>query len=96
MAVIDTDKVVTVSQIVEELRVSIPTARGLVEDLTPVASINRTSFYNREDVKVVLRQRHANVLAFLEVMSQDESYDTNIAYTLRGGDERGDMEDDEQ
>lgn len=96
MAVIDTDKVVTVSQLVEELRVSIPTARGLVEDLTPVASINRTSFYNREDVKVVLRQRHANVLAFLEVMSQDESYDTNIAYTLRGGGERGDMENDEQ
>lgn len=96
MAVIDTDKVVTVAQLVEELRVSIPTARGLVEDLTPVASINRTSFYDREDVKVVLRQRHANVLAFLGVMSQDESYDTNIAYTLRGGDECGDMEDDEQ
>lgn len=87
MALIDTDKVVTVAQIVEELRVSIPTARGLVEDLTAVATINRTAFYEREDVKRVLRQRNANVLAFLEVMSQDESYDTNIAHTLRAGSE---------
>jgi hypothetical protein len=84
MAIIDTDKVVTVSQLVEELRVSVPTARGLVEDLDPAATINRTSFYLREDVKVVLRQRNANILAFLEVMSQDESYDANIAATLRG------------
>jgi len=82
MALIDTEKVVTVAQIVEELRVSTPTARGLVEDLDPVATINRTAFYDREDVKVVLRQKNFNVLAFLEVLSQEDSYDTNIAYSL--------------
>jgi hypothetical protein len=82
MAVIDTDRVVTVTQLVEELRVSIPTARGIVQDLTEVATINRTSFYDREDVKAELRARNDNLLAFLGVLSPEDSYDGNIVASM--------------
>lgn len=82
MAVIDTDRVVTVTQLVEELRVSIPTARGIVQDLTEVATINRTSFYDREGVKAELRARNDNLLAFLGVLSPEDSYDGNIVASM--------------
>lgn len=82
MAVIDTDKVVTVTQLVEELRVSIPTARGIVQDLNVVATINRTMFYDREDVKAELRSRNDNLLAFLGVLSPEDSYDGNIVASM--------------
>lgn len=82
MAVIDTDRVVTVTQLVEELRVSIPTARGIVQDLSVVATINRTSFYDREDVKAELRARNDNLLAFLGVLSPEDSYDGNIVASM--------------
>jgi hypothetical protein len=82
MAVIDTEKVVTVSQLTEELKISIPTARGLVEGLEVVATINRTSFYDREAVKTELRARHDNLLAFLGVLSPEDSYDGNIVASM--------------
>lgn len=82
MAVIDTEKVVTVSQLTEELRVSVPTARSLVEGLEVVATINRTSFYDREAVKAELRSRHDNLLAFLGVLSPEDSYDGNIVASM--------------
>lgn len=82
MAVIDTEKVVTVSQLVEELGISIPTARGLVDGLTAVATINRTSFYDREDVKALLRQRHESMLNFLGILSPEVSYDENIIVSM--------------
>ncbi|WNM75039.1 Terminase small subunit [Streptomyces phage Dennebes] len=82
MAVIDTDRVVTVAQLVEELHVSIPTARGIVQDLSVVATINRTSFYDREDVKAELRARNDNLLAFLGVLSPEDSYDGNIVASM--------------
>lgn len=82
MAVIDTDRVVTVTQLTEELSVSIPTARNLVDGLTVIATINRTSFYDREDVKAVLRERHDNLLQFLGVLSPEDSYDGNIVASM--------------
>lgn len=82
MAVIDTDKVVTVAQIVEELGVSIPTARGIVQDLAEVATINRTSFYDRDDVKSELFDRNEKMLTFMGVRPPSESYDTNITAAL--------------
>lgn len=82
MAVIDTEKVVTVTQLVEELRVSMPTARGLVEDLDAVATINRTTFFDREEVKAVLRERHDPLLAFLGVLSPEDSYDGNVVASM--------------
>ena len=82
MAVIDTEKVVTVSQLVEELGVSIPTARGLVEGLGVIATINRTSFYDREEVKAVLRQRNDKLLDFLDVLSPEDSYDGNVIASM--------------
>lgn len=82
MAVIDTEKVVTVTQLTEELGVSIPTARNLVDGLTVIATINRTSFYDREDVKAVLRERHDNLLQFLGVLSQEDSYDGNVIASM--------------
>lgn len=82
MAVIDTEKVVTVTQLTEELGVSIPTARNLVDGLAVIATINRTSFYDREDVKAVLRERHGNLLQFLGVLSQEDSYDGNVIASM--------------
>jgi hypothetical protein len=82
MAVIDTDRVVTVAQLVDELRISVPTARGLVEGLGVIATINRTSFYDREDVKAVLRERHDNLLQFLGVLSPEDSYDGNVIASM--------------
>ena len=82
MAVIDTEKVVTVTQLTEELGVSIPTARNLVDGLAVIATINRTSFYDREDVKAVLRERHDNLLQFLGVLSQEDSYDGNVIASM--------------
>jgi hypothetical protein len=82
MAVIDTDKVVTVTQLVEELGVSIPTARGIVQDLSEVATINRTSFYDRDDVKAELFSRNERMLTFMGVRPPHESYDTNITAAL--------------
>jgi len=82
MAVIDTEKVVTVTQLTEELGVSIPTARGLVDDLEAVVTINRTTFYDREAVKVILRERHDKLLAFLGVLSPEDSYDGNVVASM--------------
>lgn len=82
MAVIDTEKVVTVTRLTEELGVSIPTARNLVDGLAVIATINRTSFYDREDVKAVLRERHDNLLQFLGVLSQEDSYDGNVIASM--------------
>lgn len=82
MAIIDTDKVVTVSQLVEELKISIPTARGLVDHLEPEATINRTSFYHREDVQGELYRRNETLFTFLGVRPPAESYDNNITAAL--------------
>lgn len=82
MAVIDTERVVTVAQLVEELGVSIPTARGMVEELAVVVTINRTHFYDREDVKDVLRQRNDKLLDFLGVLSPEDSYDGNVIASM--------------
>lgn len=82
MAVIDTEKVVTVSQLVDELGVSIPTARGIVQGLGVLVTINRTSFYDREDVKAELRARNDKLLAFLGVLSPEDSYDGNIVASM--------------
>jgi len=82
MAVIDTDKVVTVAQLVEELSISIPTARGIVQDLKEVATINRTSFYDRDDIKGELFARNEKMLTFMGVRPPHESYDTNITHAL--------------
>ena len=82
MAVIDTERVVTVAQLVEELGVSIPTARGMVEELAVVVTINRTHFYDREDVKGVLRQRNDKLLDFLGVLSPEDSYDGNVIASM--------------
>lgn len=82
MAIIDTDKVVTVAQLVEELGISIPTARGIVQDLTEVAMINRTSFYDRDDIKSELYVRHEKMLTFMGVRPPHESYDANITAAL--------------
>lgn len=82
MAVIDTERVVTVAQLVEELGVSTPTARGMVEELTVVVTINRTHFYDREDVKDVLRQRNDKLLDFLGALSPEDSYDGNVIASM--------------
>jgi Mn-dependent DtxR family transcriptional regulator len=87
MAIIDTDKVVTVSQLVEELKVSIPTARGLVEKLSPEATINRTGFYLREDIKAELRARNEHLLSFLDVLSPEKSYDANILASVEASED---------
>lgn len=87
MAVIDTEKVVTVAQLVDELGVSIPTARGIVQDLTEVATINRTSFYDRDDVKSELYGRNEKMLAFMGVRPPHESYDTNITVALQAAED---------
>lgn len=79
MAVIDTEQVVTVSDLVTELGVSIPTARGIVADLTEVATINRTHFYDRGDVKRELYERNRQLLDFLGYLSLSESYDVTVS-----------------
>lgn len=78
MAIIDTDKVVTMTQLVEELKISMPTVRGLVQKLEPEATINRTGFYLREDIRVELRARNTALLSFLGVLSPEQSYDANV------------------
>lgn len=87
MAVIDTEKVVTVAQLVEELGVSIPTARGIVQDLSEVATINRTSFYDRDDIKGELFARNEKMLTFMGVRPPHESYDTNITASLQAAED---------
>lgn len=79
MAVIDTEQVVTVADLVTELGVSIPTARGIVVDLKEVATINRTHFYDREDVKKELYARNERLLKFMGYLSLSESYDVTVS-----------------
>jgi hypothetical protein len=83
MAVIDTDEVVTIAQLVEELGVSIPTARSVVANLAGAVTINRTTFYDRDDVKGELFARNEKMLTFMGVRPPSESYDTNITAALQ-------------
>lgn len=79
MAIIDTEQVITVSDLVTELGVSIPTARGIVADLEAVAVINRTGFYSRDDVKKELYARNEQLLKFMGYLSLSESYDVTVS-----------------
>lgn len=79
MAIIDTEKVITVSDMVTELGVSVPTARGIVAELESVATINRTHFYSREDVKKELYVRNEQLLNFMGYLSLSESYDVTVS-----------------
>ncbi len=78
MAVFDTDDMVTIAQLAEELRVTDATARGIVADLEPVIRIGRAGFYSRDDIKSIFRERHKFMLLFIDVRPEAESYDSII------------------
>ncbi len=76
--IIDTEKMVRVGDLAEELKASLATVRGLVADV-PNVKMGTARFYERDAVKAALRERNKHLLRFLGVRPESESYDTNIS-----------------
>lgn len=85
---IKSEDLMTVRKVAEELKVSDPAVRTMLDTVEPTLTVGRVRLYHRDAVKAALRVRHESVLNFLGVRPESESYDNVISTDAPASDDQ--------
>lgn len=79
MATFNTEDLLTIQQLADELKVGEPRARAILDEIPPSLTISRTRLWDRNDVRAYVYGLNEDLMKFLGARPPHESYDVNIA-----------------